>query len=98
MSRDEQISTLRELYAIICGKCYQKRFQLLLAALLRKDPNYYQRRQECIHAFMNVIENALILEEADRALHYLICLEKLVGSLNARMQADQKRYWKHLPN
>ena len=89
---------LRELYTIICSKCYQKRFQLLLVALLGKDSNYYQSRQECLHALMNVIDNALIMEETDRALHYLICLEKLVRSLDTRMQADSKRYWKHLQN
>lgn len=96
MNRDEQISALRELYAVICSKCYQKQFQLLLTALLARDPNYYQKRQECLHALMNVVDNALILEETDRAVRYLICLEKLIHSLETRMQADQKRYWKHL--
>ena len=98
MSRDEQIAAMRKLYVVICSKFYQKRFQLLLTALLIKDPDYYQKRRECICALTKIVENTLILEETDRTLHYLVCLEKTIRSLEKRMQADRKRYWKHLCN
>ncbi len=91
---EEQITFLRCLYVSLRKKCYDNSFRMMLTALLRKnDKAFYSDRIECLYSLMSVIENCLIRCEADRAMRYLLCMQAMIRSVEARMQSDCKRCW-----
>ena len=95
-SLEDQITLLRRMYVILRGKCYDKRFRMMLTALLSKDSKKYEPKVECMNRLMNIVENSLNRMEADRAFRYLLCLQNMIYALKTNMLIDSKMHWGYL--
>ena len=95
-SLEDQITLLRRMYVLLREKCYDKRFRMMLTALLSKDSKKYEPKVECMNRLMNIVENSLNRMEADRAFRYLLCLQNMIYALKTNMLIDSKKHWGYL--
>lgn len=95
-SLEDQITLLRRMYVLLRGKCYDKRFRMMLTALLSKDSKKYEPKVECMNRLMNIVENSLDRMEADRAFRYLLCFQNMIYALKTNMLIDSKKHWEYL--
>lgn len=95
-SIEDQITLLRCMYVFLRKKCYDKRFRMMLTALLSKNSKKYKPKIECMNRLMNIVENCLDRLEADRAFRYLLCLQNMINALKTDMVNDCKKHWNYL--
>ena len=93
----DHVCLVRSAFIKIKSRYYDNKFRNKLSFVSAKDPDYYNKRIEFIYALMQIIENALLRGEANRAFKYVICFNTVMDSLEKRLNEDCKRYFRSFP-